>query len=352
MTALGIREPDRVPLYIHGINEAPIIGIGRRLTAGLPEVKEFSQMNDQEKMKLVDTLFLIHEAFEVDGFTSFEIGHEKEVDDKHVGDDWGVVYERSPYGIPVAVGHPLPDVGALQEYVPPLPKREHLLLLDLARERFQGEKALFWLMRGTFVLSWRLIGMENYMMKTFDDPAFIHEVALATLEFNFQLLDMLREAGLDVLVIEDDIAAKNNPLISPRQFLEFVNPYNGKLVSRAKELGMKVVRHSDGNLWSLLDILIETGYHGLNPLEPQAGMDLKKVKDYCGDKLCLLGNIDCVDLLPDGTPAEVDAAVKQAIADAGSGGGLIICSSNSLHPLVDPENCIAMFEATRKYGKY
>jgi hypothetical protein len=37
LTALSVREPDRVPLYIHGINEAPIIGIGRHLKEGLPE---------------------------------------------------------------------------------------------------------------------------------------------------------------------------------------------------------------------------------------------------------------------------------------------------------------------------
>jgi uroporphyrinogen-III decarboxylase len=66
----------------------------------------------------------------------------------------------------------------------------------------------------------------------------------------------------------------------------------------------------------------------------------------------LLGNIDCLDLLPSGTPEEVDAAVSQAIEDAGKGGGLIICSSNSLHPEVNPEDCIAMFEATRRYGAY
>ena len=76
LTALSVEEPDRVPLYIHGINEAPIIGIGRRLTDGLPEPKEFHEMDAQEKAKLLDTLFLIHEEFGVDGFTSFEIAHE------------------------------------------------------------------------------------------------------------------------------------------------------------------------------------------------------------------------------------------------------------------------------------
>jgi len=100
------------------------------------------------------------------------------------------------------------------------------------------------------------------------------------------------------------------------------------------------------------DILMDTGYDGLNPLEPQADMALKKVKDSYGDRICLLGNIDCVDLLPNGTPDEVDTAVAQAIEDAGAGGGLVICSSNSLHPGVNPENCIAMFEATKKHGKY
>ena len=352
LTALAVRQADRVPLYIHGINEAPIIGIGRHITDGLPAVKEFREMDDAGKLKLLDTLFLIHETFGVDGFTAFEIGHEASLDAAHVKDDFGVVYAVSEFGLPVAKGHPLKEASDLAKYKWPEPDRGHLLLLDLARERFKGEKALFWLMRGTFVRSWRLMGMENLMLKMFDDPALVHHVAQMTLRYNLAQLELLSAAGLDVLVIEDDIADKNFPLIAPEQFAEFVNPYNRQIVDAAHAKGLKVVRHSDGNLWPLMDILLDSGYDGLNPLEPQAGMALAKVKAYCGERICLLGNIDCIDLLPRGTPSEVDAAVKQAIADAGRGGGLIICSSNSLHPGVDPDNCIAMFEATRKYGHY
>ncbi|MBU1181823.1 MAG: hypothetical protein KKF00_06625 [Proteobacteria bacterium] len=104
ITALGVQQPDRVPLYIHGINEAPIIGIGKHITDGLPEPKQFYDMNDSEKMKLLDTLFLIHEVFGVDGFTSFEIGHDTVIDDKDAKDDWGVIYRRNPYGLPVPIG--------------------------------------------------------------------------------------------------------------------------------------------------------------------------------------------------------------------------------------------------------
>ncbi len=352
LTALAVRQPDRVPLYIHGINEAPIIGIGRHLTDGLPEPRQFHEMTDAEKMKLVDTLFLIHEAFGVDGITTFEIGHERELDDRHVIDDWGIIYRRSPHGLPVAKVHPLTGDASLDGYTAPEPDRAHLLLLDLARARFKDKAALFWLMRGAFVRSWRLIGMENYMLKLYQDPQLIEQVAEMVTQYNLKQLDMLADAGLDVLVVEDDIANTNALLISPAHFRRFVNPYNRRLVERAHALGLKVVRHSDGNLWAILETLIATGYDGLNPLEPQAGMDLKKVKETCGGQICLLGNIDCMHLLPEGTPAQVDAAVRQAMDSAAAGGGYILCSSNSLHPGVNPENCIAMFQATKKYGRY
>jgi uroporphyrinogen decarboxylase len=352
ITALSVQQPDRVPLYIHGINEAPIIGIGKHITDNLPESKQFYEMNDSEKMKLLDTLFLIHEVFGVDGFTSFEIGHDTEIDNKDVKDDWGVIYRKNPHGLPVPIGHPVKEPGDLAKFHAPEPNRGHLLLLDLARDRFKGDIALFWLMRGVFVHSWRLTGMENYMLKLYLNPGFIHRISAMVTEYNLMQLDMLASVGIDVLVVEDDIAATNNLLISPKHFMEFVNPYNRKLVDRAHELGLKVVRHSDGNLWSIMDILIESGYDGLNPLEPQAGMDLKKVKDNYGDKICLLGNIDCKELLSSGTPDQVEAAVKHSIEVAAAGGGYILCDSNSLHPGVNPENCIAMFEATKKCGLY
>jgi len=352
VTALEVREPDCVPLYIHGINEGPIVGIAKHLTDGLPEPRDFRLMDDRERYKLVEALFLIHDDFDIDGITTFEIGHEKFVDRFHVKDPFGVVYKLSDHGIPVPVGHPVNNFVELKKYTPPIPQKEDLGLLNMAVERFKGQKAVFWLMRGVFVRSWRLIGMTNYMLNVYANPEFLHLLAKIMLEYSLAQLDLLVEAGLDILVIEDDIATDKGPMISFEHFETFINQYNRQIVERAHQKGLKVVRHSDGNLWPLLDLLLETGYDGINPLEPQAGMDIKKVKSYCGNRICLLGNIDCVDLLPRGTQEEVEQAVIQTIKDGATGGGLILCSSNSLHQGVNPENCIAMFQAARKYGQY
>jgi uroporphyrinogen decarboxylase len=80
-------------------------------------------------------------------------------------------------------------------------------------------------------------------------------------------------------------------------------------------------------------------------------MDIVKVKQEYGTKMCLLGNVDLV-LLGRGTPEQVDAEVKDLIRTVGSGGGYIITSGNSLASFLRPENVLAMAQAVRKYGAY
>lgn len=354
LACLDGKKPDRVPLYIHAINEVTIKGITRLMDSSipLPEKDNVYEMNQKELMLLLNAFFTIHEYYGVDGLTCFDLLNEKPVDNEHVIDQFGVTYKKSIFGLPVPAKHPVITENDFRNYTPPKPTLEELQLLHFARQRFADQKALFWMMRGTFVRATRLLGLENFMVNIYDNPQFVHSVCKMVTEYNLAKIELLQQSGLDVLIVEDDIADKNRPFISTEHFKEFINPYNRQLVEKAHSLGLKVIRHSDGNLWSIMDILVETGYDGLNPLEPQAGMDLKKVKEYTGNKLCLLGNIDCQELLSSGSTDDVYKAVKDAIDVAGKDGGLIICSSNSLHPGVKPENCIAMFEATKKYGRY
>ncbi|MFQ5753006.1 MAG: uroporphyrinogen decarboxylase family protein, partial [bacterium] len=77
-----------------------------------------------------------------------------------------------------------------------------------------------------------------------------------------------------------------------------------------------------------------------------------EVQEHVAGKACILGNIDCRDLLPFGMEEEVIETVRETIQKAAKGGGYIISSSNSIHPGCKPENYIAMVEAAHKYGAY
>ena len=71
--------------------------------------------------------------------------------------------------------------------------------------------------------------------------------------------------------------------------------------------------HSDGHLWAVLDDLIAAGIDGLNPLEVQAGMTVREVRQRY-PQLFLTGGIDVSQLLPLGTPDQVRAAAIENIA--------------------------------------
>ena len=71
-----------------------------------------------------------------------------------------------------------------------------------------------------------------------------------------------------------------------------------------------------------------------------------------GDRVAVMGNVDCGHVLCEGTPDDVVEAVKETIAKGSVGGGHVLASSNSIHPGVKPENYRTMVEAAREYGRY
>jgi uroporphyrinogen decarboxylase len=141
--------------------------------------------------------------------------------------------------------------------------------------------------------------------------------------------------------------------MSPNHFREFVLPYLKQSVDAAHACGVPFIKHTDGNIWPILDMMVdEAGIDAIDPLEPLAGMDIGEAKARYGDRIAVIGNIDCTELLPHATEAEVEVAVQETIAKAAPGGGFILASSNSIHPAVKPDNYRAMVDAGRRWGEY
>jgi len=141
------------------------------------------------------------------------------------------------------------------------------------------------------------------------------------------------------------------PMVSPKHTARFLTPATQKQVELGHELGVPVFKHTDGNLWQIIQLLVDTGIDGLHPIDPMAGMDLAEVGAKYPD-LCLMGNVNCGATLSWKSVEEVRQEVKECIKKAGYGGGYICMSSNSIHSGVKPENYVAMIKAVREFGKY
>jgi len=140
--------------------------------------------------------------------------------------------------------------------------------------------------------------------------------------------------------------------MSPKHFRELFFPGFKGVVQGFKQLGLYVIKHTDGNLWPILDMIVEAGIDCLDPIDPAGGMDLAEVKAVYGDRIAVKGNVDCAHLMTFGTPEEVVAATKIALQKGMPGGGFILSSSNSIHSSVKPENYAAMVKTLKKYGSY
>ena len=110
--------------------------------------------------------------------------------------------------------------------------------------------------------------------------------------------------------------------------------------------------HNDGQIWDVLDDLVDTGINGFHPVERAAGMDLTKVKRRYTGRLCPIGNVDNKNTMSTGTPAEVEAEVRECLAIGKQGGGYILSTDHSIHDGMPYQNVMAYLEAGRKYGAY
>ena len=268
-------------------------------------------------------------------------------------DEWGVTYVSNTEAVAHPMAGPVKTLTDAKAYTPPDPEAPGRLgqLPELVK-RYRGKRAIIFHHRAAFMWSAYLMNIDHILMSFLTEPETVEIVMDKVLESNMQVVRRAIRAGAEVIVLGDDYAANLGPLMSPAIFAQFILPRLKKMIDMIHEEGALCIKHSDGNLYSLLDMIVSAGPDGLNPIEPVAGMELAKVKELVGDKICLVGNIDCAHLRPHGTTDEVDDAVRQAIADAGSGGGFIITSSNSIHSSCNPQNFVAMVESYRRHGTY
>jgi len=197
---------------------------------------------------------------------------------------------------------------------------------------------------------WQGMGMTAFAIALRKNPKLIEERFEQTTEFVIGLFKTYAELGAKVFFEGVDIAFKSGPLINPKYIYQYVVPCLKRVTEAVHEWGGKIIFHSDGDITSLLDFVVDCGFDALHCLEPPY-VDLDLVKKKVGDKLCLLGNIDTSHVLVDGTKKEVEDAVKYAIKKLGPGGGYILSPSNS-HPAMSYQRIKWMIEATKKFGVY
>ena len=201
-------------------------------------------------------------------------------------------------------------------------------------------------------------GMDRFLMNVGQDPEFAEALLRRIGALCRRLMDHVLDAvgdDLDIVKIGDDLGTQQSLLMSPRSYRAILKPIHAEQIAAIRRrTNAKVFFHTDGDVFPLLDDLVEIGVDILNPIQTSAGKmaDLATLKARYGKSLVFCGGIDTQRVLPHGTPDEVRAEVRRVIGELGPGGGYMVASVHTIMNDVPAANILAMVDAVEAYGHY
>ena len=182
--------------------------------------------------------------------------------------------------------------------------------ISLLKERMGRDKIVEGWIEGPCGGSADLRGLNTLMLDFFDDPGFVRGLFDYVLEVGMGFARAQVAAGADVIGIGDPAAS----LVGPKIYREFVWPYEKKMVDGLHALGARVRLHICGNTRPILE---QMGQLGCDLIDLDSMAPLAEAREKMGLRQVVLGNLDPVRDLRDGTPESVYAAVAECHRQAG-----------------------------------
>lgn len=114
----------------------------------------------------------------------------------------------------------------------------------------------------------------------YEEPEKIHDGTKRKVEFAQKLCDeMHRHPGLlDGWALCSDYCFNVNPFYSRDMFAEFVQPYLKEILDYYRANGYYSIKHTDGNVMPILDMIVDCGPDAVHSLDPQGGVDLAEAQ--------------------------------------------------------------------------
>ena len=163
-------------------------------------------------------------------------------------------------------------------------------------------------------------------------------------------IEIAAALGVDGVVPCGDLGSSTALMASPDIYRDMVYPWHKRYVERAHALGLWVLKHCCGHVWPVIDELADL-YDAYEGIQASGGMDIKRLKERVGARLCLWGGIWHEHIIA-GTPADIRNDARYAFSTAGPGGGYIMGSTHSLATGARPENVREMKRCRDEWGGY
>lgn len=210
--------------------------------------------------------------------------------------------------------------------------------VKILSEKYGKELPIIGSMIGPFSLAQHING-DAWFGNLFTGEEIVPALLDFCSDFNVAYAKAMVENGADTVAIIDPTASYE--LIGGEFYEKYALPYQKKIVDAMKELDVGTVLHICGNTTNGLSIMDKTGVNGISV---DQRVDIKTATGNVENAI-IIGNLDPVAVLWNGTPEDVAEASKKVL-DAGVG---LLSPGCGIVSMTPSANLQKMVECTKNY---
>jgi uroporphyrinogen decarboxylase len=223
------------------------------------------------------------------------------------------------------------------------------------RVREASDRAVFF--NDGAVQAWMGIGAHSglaiFPMLCITEPDYVaelHEIVTERSLYNLRaILPEIREYVDVIMLTADDWGTQNNLIASPKVYRKLFLPYYQRINAEFHRVApqVKSFMHNCGAVYDLIDLVVESGFDILNPVQwPAGGHSYREWKDKARGRISLWGGgVNAQATLPLGTVADVRREVSEVVGYMAQDGGFVFCNIHNILAEISPEKVIAMYQS-------
>ncbi len=329
--ALSHQEGDRVPFFLAvTLHPARALGLSIQDYLSDPEAVVEGQLRLRHSLGHDAVTSFLHASAEVEAFG-------------------GETLFRTD-GPPNTGAPPLTRASAIERLQVPDPTQVPALARSLTvarglKARLGDDVPILGGLVGPLSLPVVQLGFERYLDWLMDAPELIRKLWRINEAFCIAWGNAQLAAGVSAVAIAE-------PLVSPTLLSgELIRKEGLPALRRVREgiQGAVALSSASAPMGSLLPELSELGFVGLAPSCDESLADAKAILQ---GRVALMGGLNGLAMCH-WSPADAEAAVKEALRAAGAGGGFVLAEHHGEIPwCVSEEVLVAVAEAVRRWGAY
>ncbi len=184
-------------------------------------------------------------------------------------------------------------------------------------------------------------GFEEAMIKIAMQKELVGYACKSYFNNSIQLVRKAASMGASGVFIEDIYS----DMVSIDDFKAYDVYYTSRLVEEIRSLGMNSILYFTGNPIEKLDLLLDIGADALSLEESKKNfkVDIEDLCEYVNGRCTLLGNLDAIGMLQNGSDEQLRAEIERQIAAGRKNGSRFIMSLGSPVTPSTPVNKVKLY---------